>query len=85
MIRKGLLAVSLLLPLTAISGVAYAGHNYQHRSNEAWRYSPYEALALERRAPFPQAAPQVNFDHKGKAFRSCTYQGGPKSPWWVCR
>jgi hypothetical protein len=85
MIRKCPLAASLLLPLMAISGVAYAGHNYQHRPNEAWRYSPYESLALERRAPSSQGAPQVNFDHKGNAFRSCTYQGGPKSSWWVCR
>lgn len=33
--RKRLLAVSVMLPFTAVSGVASASHNYQHRLNEA--------------------------------------------------
>ena len=34
MFKKKLLTVSLLMPLMAISGLAQANHNYQHRPNQ---------------------------------------------------
>ncbi len=41
MIRKRLFTVTLLLPFMAVSDVANASHNYQHRPNEARVSSAY--------------------------------------------
>lgn len=88
MSRKRLLTVSLLLPFMAISGIALADHNYQHRSNEARSYSPHEPFAMERKAPIRRVARGHKNDQKNSnAVKPCTfsYQGGPKSGSWACR
>jgi hypothetical protein len=81
--HKRVLAALVLLPFVAVSSVASAaprgsdrndGRTQTRASDRAdafWAYGKYGASA----APAPRVGPQ----------RSCTYQGGPKSPWWVCR
>ena len=82
MSRKLLLAASLLMPLMAISSMAYAGPKIVDKT-----YSPGEvrsqrtepdwrgAYALERGAPPRQVVPGV-----GAGQHQCRYQGGPKLP-----
>jgi len=41
MLTKRFLTISLLLPLVAISSVARANHNDQHRSNQPAGYAAY--------------------------------------------
>src|SRR5260370_33129497 len=47
-LTKRLLTISLLLPLVAISSVARANHNYQHRPNQ-----PAEYAAFNQAVPTP--------------------------------
>jgi hypothetical protein len=82
MSRKSLLAVSLLMPLMAISSMAYAGPKITDKT-----YSPGEvrsqqteadwrgAYAMEPGARLGRTAPAVNTGQS-----QCRYQGGPKSP-----
>ncbi len=87
MSRKNLIAISLLLPLVAMSGIARAGSTITDKSywpSEA-RSTAYEtpvpsgdwrsARAFDRRAPEFQATP--NYSSREPNW---TYQGGPKSP-----
>lgn len=86
MSRKILLAISLLLPLVAMSGIANAGSTITDKSywpsetrstyrtpvsSGDWR----SALAFDRRSSRYQTAPSYSFREPG-----WTYQGGPKSP-----
>ena len=48
MLTKRFLTTSLLLPLVAISSVARANHNYQHRPNQ-----PAEYAAFNQAVPTP--------------------------------
>ncbi len=51
MLTKRLLTISLLLPLVAISSVAHANHNYQHRPNQPAAYA-----AFDQAVPTPAAS-----------------------------
>jgi hypothetical protein len=76
MIRDHVLAISTILALTALSGVAQAGpkdpnwpNDTRHQQAEAdWR------SAYARQGGLPPA-PIAPADRSG-----CRYQGGPKSP-----
>jgi len=47
---------------------------------------PISLTAIKQKAPPPKATPQVNnVPYGGKASRSCTYRGGPKTGIWACR
>lgn len=88
MTKKRIFLITLLLPLMATSSAALADHNYQHRPNDVRRSSPYDAFAMERKAPIRSVARQVGHGQKqkdGLASKSCTYQGGPKIGLWACR
>lgn len=87
MLKKSLLTLSLLLPLSAISATAYAGSTISDKSywpNEARRSAQsaiagtrgdaYDAFAYDRGPSHLQAAPAPS--DVGSAWR---YQGGPKS------
>jgi hypothetical protein len=79
MSRKSLLTLSLLLPLMAIPGAAYANHNYQHRPNEPFRHSHgesvgYGAYMMEGRSVFAPAVPGTIGDQQ-----HYRYRGEPKS------
>ncbi|MCI0465763.1 MAG: hypothetical protein L0Y57_01975 [Beijerinckiaceae bacterium] len=63
MSRKGILTLALLLPLLALTGGAYAAHNYQHRPDQApmaWAGGPdYGPATVEGRSVFVPRAPGV--------------------------
>ena len=90
MLTKGLLEISLLLPLMAISATAYAGSTITDKS-----YWPNEARqsAQARTGGSPNdLSSAFAFDRAGSRLqpvpnsaKSCTYQGGPKSNLWSCR
>jgi hypothetical protein len=81
--HKRVLAALVLLPLVAVSSAAYAaprgtdrndGRTQTRAPDRADAYSAYGQSGVDT-GPAPRLDAQ----------RSCTYQGGPKSPWWVCR
>jgi len=84
MLTKHLLAISLLLPLLAMSATAYAGSTISDRSywpseaRKSAQYrtvgSPSDAFAYDR--PGLRLQPATNSSAGGSALR---YQGGPKS------
>ncbi|MFB9265611.1 hypothetical protein ACFFWD_21070 [Bradyrhizobium erythrophlei] len=84
MSTKHLFAISLALPLLAMSASAHAEHNYQHRPIQP---SEYGALA---QAGAPKATRETELQRRRSAqpvgsAKACTYQGGPKSGLWSCR
>jgi len=81
MTKKHIPLVVLLLPVLAFSGsgAALAQHRLKAaRSTVPAATDPYSAYA--------QAGPQRSLDQHGVLpWRSCTYDGGPKSLFWTCR
>lgn len=84
MFRKHLFIAASLLPLMALSGVAYAGPtitdkrywpNEARSSGSYGQTDPYTARALESRTPRAQVAPAPIGGRP-----NCRYLGGPKSP-----
>lgn len=81
---SNLLRVSLLLPFMAISSVAHADHNYQHRPNEPRGYGALAQVgppAATNKREWRKHQPAQPIASR----RACTYQGGPKSGLWACR
>lgn len=70
MTRKSLFTASLLLPLIAMSGVAYAGPTWTPAR------SPSQTSGSEAYIAYAQYVPTMQ--HVGGW--ECSYQGGPKSP-----
>jgi hypothetical protein len=67
MTRKALLAAALMLPVLALSGVAYAGPTSTYPpANTGWKGGAYA-----------MTVPATHSDGS-----TCLYQGGPKSPIW---
>jgi hypothetical protein len=73
MLTKRLLTISTLLPFMAISSVAHANHNYQHRPNQPAAYR-----AFDQAGP---AAPASRMDLQGRPSvqPAWHYHGGPRS------
>jgi hypothetical protein len=88
MLKKSLLAFSLLLPLTAISATAHAGSTISDKSywpSEARQSVQDRTVASQRdlnsafaydRTSSSRLQPVANPNEAGSAWR---YQGGPKS------
>jgi len=88
MTRKHLLAALLVLPLAAASSAALAGpkitdKSYWPESRTTERATPDAYSAYGQAIPYGGAAQVRTQEYGGQ--RSCTYQGGPKSPFWTCR
>jgi len=81
--HKRVLAALVLLPFVAVSSVVYAAPRVSDRNDGGYQtrapdradaYSAYGQSGV-----YSGPAPRLD------AQRSCTYQGGPKSPFWTCR
>jgi hypothetical protein len=73
MLTKRLLTISLLLPLVAISSVAHANHNYQHRPNQPAAYAAFNQAvptpaASKKELPARPSSQQLN-SHWGPFYR----------------
>jgi hypothetical protein len=84
MIRRGSLALSLMVPLVATSATANAGATISDR-----RYWPSEArqagypIIIGRGNPSASSAVTPRFEGAPTAYKDCRFaphQGGPKSP-----
>jgi hypothetical protein len=81
MTGKGLLTVSLILPFVTISSVVHAEPTLAKKTHSPNAVRSYLFKDTTVRA---QAGPQVYTDY-GPTTAACTYQGGPKSDFWICQ